>query len=503
MALLRRAHEVDPALPVIMITAFATHRVRGGGHQGGRLRLPAQELLRGSAPRGGGARATAPTACRWRTATCARSSSDARARQHHRPQPGHGPGVRAGQEGGALGGQHPGPRRVRDRQGADRPRRSTPTARAPRQRLRAGRLRLAARATSSNRSYSATRRARSPGPMRTKPGLMEVADRGTLFLDEIGGAAVDPSGQAVCARCRSGRSGAWAAPSLIDVDVRVVSATNRDLREAVAKGQFREELYYRVNVIEIRLPPLRERAGDVSCWPTPSSSATARDGSLGYEDDGDGGARGLRLARQRARAAERRRARVRAGRGRDHHAPRPAGHMCWSLRRRAPGPVPSGRRPSGPDAGRRTSPLKDAKERWMEVLEGIVPPGSARASRRQHLRGRQGGGHRPQDVPPPGQQIPDSFLTFPAPRPVACSGRASPTEERLSHSRRFSTQQTPCFTVLGAGTRVAHRQRSGKTSKPREATPWRSRRSWFRWTVRSSPSTRSGRPRSSRPAARL
>lgn len=51
--------------------------------------------------------------------------------------------------------------------------------------------------------------------------------------------------------------------SLLDVDVRVVSATNRDLREAVVRGQFREELYYRVNVIAIALPPLRERAGDV------------------------------------------------------------------------------------------------------------------------------------------------------------------------------------------------------------------------------------------------
>jgi DNA-binding NtrC family response regulator len=51
--------------------------------------------------------------------------------------------------------------------------------------------------------------------------------------------------------------------ALVDVDVRVVSATNRDLTDAIAKGQFREELFYRVNVIAIHLPPLRERAGDV------------------------------------------------------------------------------------------------------------------------------------------------------------------------------------------------------------------------------------------------
>ena len=50
---------------------------------------------------------------------------------------------------------------------------------------------------------------------------------------------------------------------LVNVNTRVVSATNRDIREAIVKGQFREELYYRINVIEIRLPPLRERAGDI------------------------------------------------------------------------------------------------------------------------------------------------------------------------------------------------------------------------------------------------
>jgi DNA-binding NtrC family response regulator len=100
------------------------------------------------------------------------------------------------------------------------------------------------------------------GAVRTKPGLMEVAGGGTLFLDEIGDLPV--SLQVKLLRALQERQiRRVGGTGLIDVDVRVVSATNHDLREAVTKGQFREELYYRVNVIEIRLPPLRERAGDV------------------------------------------------------------------------------------------------------------------------------------------------------------------------------------------------------------------------------------------------
>ena len=100
------------------------------------------------------------------------------------------------------------------------------------------------------------------GAVRTKPGLMEVAGGGTLFLDEIGDLPV--SLQVKLLRALQERQiRRVGGTALIDVDVRVVSATNRNLRESAAKGQFREELYYRVNVIEIRLPPLHERAGDV------------------------------------------------------------------------------------------------------------------------------------------------------------------------------------------------------------------------------------------------
>jgi two-component system, NtrC family, response regulator HydG len=100
------------------------------------------------------------------------------------------------------------------------------------------------------------------GAIRAKPGLMEVASGGTLFLDEIGDLPV--SLQVKLLRALQERQiRRVGGTALLDVDVRVVSATNRHLREAVAAGQFREELYYRVNVIEIPLPPLRERAGDI------------------------------------------------------------------------------------------------------------------------------------------------------------------------------------------------------------------------------------------------
>ncbi len=101
------------------------------------------------------------------------------------------------------------------------------------------------------------------GAVRAKPGLMEVAHRGTLFLDEI--AELPMALQVKLLRALQERQiRRVGGTALVDVDVRVVSATNRDLREAVAKGQFREELYYRVNVIAIQLPPLRARRGDVT-----------------------------------------------------------------------------------------------------------------------------------------------------------------------------------------------------------------------------------------------
>ncbi|HYG62820.1 MAG TPA: sigma-54 dependent transcriptional regulator [Thermoanaerobaculia bacterium] len=95
-----------------------------------------------------------------------------------------------------------------------------------------------------------------------RKGRFELADRGTIFLDEIG--EIDPSAQVKLLRVLQDRSYEVLGSSVTrTVDVRVVSATNRDLAEQVEKGTFREDLLYRLNLIAVRLPPLRERRGDI------------------------------------------------------------------------------------------------------------------------------------------------------------------------------------------------------------------------------------------------
>ena len=101
------------------------------------------------------------------------------------------------------------------------------------------------------------------GATEDKKGLFEVADGGTLFLDEIGEMPPDsrPSSCACCRRARFGRS---VATRCKHVNVRIVAATNRKLEDEVAAGRFREDLYYRLKVFPIRVPPLRERRDDIA-----------------------------------------------------------------------------------------------------------------------------------------------------------------------------------------------------------------------------------------------
>ncbi|HUS63481.1 MAG TPA: sigma-54 dependent transcriptional regulator [Kofleriaceae bacterium] len=100
------------------------------------------------------------------------------------------------------------------------------------------------------------------GAVKRRIGRFEAADRGTIFLDEIGN--LSPGGQAKLLRVlQSGSFERLGSSEPRTVDVRVIAATNVDLTAAMADGRFREDLFFRLSVIEIKIPPLRERAEDV------------------------------------------------------------------------------------------------------------------------------------------------------------------------------------------------------------------------------------------------
>jgi DNA-binding NtrC family response regulator len=101
------------------------------------------------------------------------------------------------------------------------------------------------------------------GAIKNKPGRFELADGGTIFLDEIGD--MSPNLQVKLLRAlQEHQFERVGGTRTIEVDIRVIAATNRDLRKKVDEGTFREDLYYRLNVIPINIPPLRERRGDIA-----------------------------------------------------------------------------------------------------------------------------------------------------------------------------------------------------------------------------------------------
>lgn len=100
------------------------------------------------------------------------------------------------------------------------------------------------------------------GAVGSKPGRFELANLGTLFLDEIGSIPVEMQVKLLRALQESEFERVGGVKTL-RVDVRVVAATNSDLKREIALGTFRDDLYYRLNVVPIHLPPLRERRGDI------------------------------------------------------------------------------------------------------------------------------------------------------------------------------------------------------------------------------------------------
>lgn len=100
------------------------------------------------------------------------------------------------------------------------------------------------------------------GAVKDKKGLFEVADKGTFFLDEIGDMSVAMQVK-ILRVLQEGTFTPVGATEVRRVNVRVLAATNKDLKEMVERGEFREDLYYRINVINIYVPPLRERKEDI------------------------------------------------------------------------------------------------------------------------------------------------------------------------------------------------------------------------------------------------
>ena len=100
------------------------------------------------------------------------------------------------------------------------------------------------------------------GAIQHKPGKFEFANHGTMFLDEIGDMSF-PLQAKLLQVLQDGEFSRLGGKHDVRVDVRVVAATNKDLEQAVADGQFREDLFFRLNVVCINLPPLRERREEI------------------------------------------------------------------------------------------------------------------------------------------------------------------------------------------------------------------------------------------------
>ncbi len=130
------------------------------------------------------------------------------------------------------------------------------------------------------------------GANSSKPGLFEVAEGGTLFIDEIGelAPALQPKLLRVLEDGSLRRVGSLKERR---VDVRIIAASNRDLQKELAEGRFREDLYYRINVMTIYLPPLRERGDDVNlladhfCGPAWELEPEARQAIVSYHWPGN------------------------------------------------------------------------------------------------------------------------------------------------------------------------------------------------------------------------
>jgi two-component system nitrogen regulation response regulator NtrX len=124
------------------------------------------------------------------------------------------------------------------------------------------------------------------GALKQRRGLFEQADQGTLLLDEIGELSADVQAK-LLRTLETGEVSRLGSEKTFQVDVRVLAATHRDLAEMVKEGEFREDLYYRLNVVTVLIPPLRERLDDVRILAQHFLELACEDHSLGDRSWGE------------------------------------------------------------------------------------------------------------------------------------------------------------------------------------------------------------------------
>src|SRR5919204_624571 len=134
------------------------------------------------------------------------------------------------------------------------------------------------------------------GAYRQKPGKFEAANGGTLLLDEIGEMPLRLQAKLLHV-LQDGEFSRVGGEKIIDTDVRLIAATNRDLEASMRAHQFREDLYYRLNVIEIRIPPLREHHGVPQDTQQHRPSSAVRQVSNSRASPGEGRKRAWVLSR--------------------------------------------------------------------------------------------------------------------------------------------------------------------------------------------------------------
>lgn len=124
------------------------------------------------------------------------------------------------------------------------------------------------------------------GAIKTRKGVFERADGGTLFLDEIGELSLEVQAKLLRA-LQNGEIQRVGGEKIIHIDVRLLAATNRDLLDMVSGGEFREDLFYRLNVLTIHLPPLRERKSDIETLAQVFLKEACEEHSLGIKSLSD------------------------------------------------------------------------------------------------------------------------------------------------------------------------------------------------------------------------